>query len=259
MPQYRNRCFYIGAFGLMQYHFGYPNPLPPGEQYKYGPEGTPGTEGVIHLPGGSHSNPPYTPFAGGDPRYPSPVISILQGVGGSDIHLRRTGYDFLSQYCMDQYYAEWLNLPKVISVVRTTMNPTLPNQVFNPTGIPQVSFRVTFSKPVTGVDETDFRAVGHNGVAGASVASVTEAKDGAIYDVVVNTGVGDGMLTLEVVDNGSIKDTDNNDLLGDIDGSFALGESYVIDRAIGVPVAAWPAVLALLALGARAVRKRAAR
>jgi hypothetical protein len=82
----------------------------------------------------------------------------------------------------------------------------------------QQQFRVTFSKPVTGVDPTDFSASGSKS---ASVVSVTGS--GAVYTVTANLGGGTGPVQLQVKDDDSIKDASLTPLggLGADNGGFS--------------------------------------
>ena len=101
----------------------------------------------------------------------------------------------------------------------------------SPTGAPQVHFVVTFSEAVRGVDTTapfnDF-SLTTNGVTGASISSVSGS--GKTYTVTVNTGVGNGAIRLNVVDNDSILDISGKALGGPGvgNGNFGTGENYVI-------------------------------
>jgi hypothetical protein len=91
-----------------------------------------------------------------------------------------------------------------------------------PTNAASVSWTVTFSESVTGVDSSDF-ALANNGLTGPSVTGVTGS--GTTYTVTANTGTGDGTLGLNLVDNDSIADGASNKL----DGSFT-GQVYTIDK-----------------------------
>jgi hypothetical protein len=95
-----------------------------------------------------------------------------------------------------------------------------------------VTFAVTFSEPVTGVNTVhpfeDF--VLETSIADAAIISVSGS--GATYEVAVNTGMGDGTIRLDVLDDDSIQDTASN-LLGDVgtgNGNFTAGETYSILR-----------------------------
>src|SRR5207249_3309172 len=82
--------------------------------------------------------------------------------------------------------------PTVLSINRVGATPS---------NASSVQFAVTFSENVSGVDLTDFGLL-TTGVIGASKSSVTGS--GASYIVTVNTGSGDGMIGLNVVDDDSI-------------------------------------------------------
>ncbi|MBW4513967.1 MAG: DUF4347 domain-containing protein [Timaviella obliquedivisa GSE-PSE-MK23-08B] len=98
-----------------------------------------------------------------------------------------------------------------------------------------VSYTVAFSQNVTGVDTADFTLVS-SGITGASIASVTPI-DSKTYTVAINTGSGDGTLTLNLTDNDSIKNTLGVVLadVGNGNGNFA-GQSYTLIKS--APLAA---------------------
>ena len=116
----------------------------------------------------------------------------------------------------------------------------------NPTNAASVTYTVTFSKSVTGVDVTDFALVPTGTIAGTSIASVTGS--GSVYTVTVNTGTGTGTLGLNLVDDDSIVDAATNPLggTGAANGNFTGTPVYNIDRTAPtvtsiVPAAANPA------------------
>jgi hypothetical protein len=112
-----------------------------------------------------------------------------------------------------------------------------------PTRAASVRFVVAFSKPVTGVDASDF-ALAANGVTGASITGVSGS--GATWTVTVNSGSGSGTLRLEVHDDDTIVDGAGNKLggTGQGNGAYIIGPAYTIDRAppnvIGVGLARPP-------------------
>lgn len=109
--------------------------------------------------------------------------------------------------------------PVVVSIVRSDPDPT---------SAATVSWTVTFSEDVTGVDASDF-ALAISGLAGSSIASVTGGPLG--YTVTANTGYGTGTLGLNLVDDDTILDAGLNPLggAGAGNGSFT-GEAYSVDR-----------------------------
>ena len=112
--------------------------------------------------------------------------------------------------------------PYVISIDRTASAAALTNA-------PSVSYTVKFSEAVTGVDATDF--VLSETVTGAMIDPVVMGS-GDTWTVTVNTGSGDGTITLRLADNDSIIDAAGNMLAalsGSPDGSFT-GQSYTIDK-----------------------------
>jgi predicted outer membrane repeat protein len=111
----------------------------------------------------------------------------------------------------------------------------------NPTNLASVSFTVTFSEPVTGVDMVgptfdDFILTTSSGISDASVLSVSGA--GTTFTVTVSTGSGNGLLRLDVGTDGQIADEYFNPLTA----GFTAGETYdVIKTATftDVPLGYW--------------------
>jgi hypothetical protein len=110
--------------------------------------------------------------------------------------------------------------PIVLSSVRANSNPT---------NMATVDFTVTFSKLVTGVNNSDF-ALTTVGVTGASITNISGS--GTTYTVTVNTGSGNGTIRLDVVDDDSIRDGSNNPLGGNGsgNGSYTSGQMYTISK-----------------------------
>ena len=112
--------------------------------------------------------------------------------------------------------------PSVTSISTANTNPT------NTTG--NVSWNVTFSENVTGVDAADFNLA--NTGLGGSPAITNVSGSGASYTVTASSGTGSGTLGLNLSDNDSIKDAANNPLGGTNPGNGDFtGAVYVIDRA----------------------------
>jgi hypothetical protein len=123
-----------------------------------------------------------------------------------------------------QFYTIDKKAPTVLSITR--VNP-------DPTAAATVTFLVTFSEAVTGVDRTDFSIVNAGTtVVGATIASVGGANGTNTRTVVVNTGTGAGTLRLDLIDNDSIRDLALNRLggTGAGNGSFTTGEFYTFVR-----------------------------
>lgn len=111
--------------------------------------------------------------------------------------------------------------PPVVSSITLT-GPAATNAI-------EVSYLVTFSENVTGVDAGDF-ALSASGVTGAAVESVEGT--GSTRTVVVSTGTGDGTLRLDLIDDDTITDIAGNLLggAGTADGSFTSALAYTIDK-----------------------------
>jgi hypothetical protein len=106
--------------------------------------------------------------------------------------------------------------PVVQSVVRTDTNPTY---------APSVSFAMSFSEEVTGIDASDFGPSTTGSISSVQVTSVTGS--GADYIITVSTGTGDGTLRLDVLSGTAIADLAGNPLSG---LPYAIGEAYTIDK-----------------------------
>ena len=110
--------------------------------------------------------------------------------------------------------------PDVSSIVRADADPT---------NAGAVDFTVTFDESVSGVDTTDF-SLDVSGIAGASIGVISGS--GTTYTVPVNTGGGDGTLSIDLVDDDSIEDGSANKLggTGAGNGNYTAGETYTIDK-----------------------------
>jgi hypothetical protein len=113
--------------------------------------------------------------------------------------------------------------PSVTSSLRADPNPTLADLV---------SFTVTFSEAVSGVDPDDFTVTTMGNLTGAFVANASGS--GNTYTVIAATGNGDGSLRLDVVDNDSIQNAFGIPLggIGAGNGNFTSGESYDVDKSV---------------------------
>lgn len=122
-------------------------------------------------------------------------------------------------YIVGETYSLDKSAPSVISITRHSPNPTLAEMV---------EFLVTFSEPVTGLDQTDIFVNSNNG---ASINAII--GPGNIYIVSVNTGSGVDALRVDLLDDDSITDQAGNKLGGDGsgNGSYLTGEAYDVDRA----------------------------
>ncbi len=100
----------------------------------------------------------------------------------------------------------------------------------SPTNAGSVQFDVVFSLGVNPVAVADFALHVTGGITGQSITGV--AGSGYTRTVTVNTGSGDGTLRLDVVDRGTIFDT-NGDQLGGPgagNGNYSSGQVYTIDK-----------------------------
>src|SRR5215217_3087997 len=118
--------------------------------------------------------------------------------------------------------------PSVTSIVKADTDPTNANSV---------SWTVTFSKSVTGVNigtNSDFALVSSSGISGASITNLSGS--GTTYTVTANTGSGNGTLGLNLVDDDTIVDAASNKLggTGAGNGNFT-GQTYTINKDTTAP------------------------
>ncbi len=98
----------------------------------------------------------------------------------------------------------------------------------SPTNAGSVNYQVTFSEAVTSVDSADFTL--STNINGAMVETVNGT--GNVYNVSVNTGVGDGTMRLDLTDNDSVTNSMGNPLggLGLGNGNFTSAQAYTVDK-----------------------------
>jgi len=107
--------------------------------------------------------------------------------------------------------------PTVQSITATTPSNA------SPTNATSVTYTVTFSEPVTGVDGSDFTVVGTNTVAGV-VSNVSGS--GSVYTVTVGSVSGDGTLRLDLNTSGDAI----TDAAGNAVSVGFTGDTYTIDH-----------------------------
>ncbi|MCC7083726.1 MAG: hypothetical protein IT427_01820 [Pirellulales bacterium] len=108
----------------------------------------------------------------------------------------------------------------------------------DPTAASTVKYAVHFNKPVRGVDINDFLLF-VNGLTGAAITKVSGSGDS--YTVSVNTGAGNGALSLNLGDNDTIVDRRGIPLGGGglANGAF-IGSSYTIAKTPTLSVTSLP-------------------
>ena len=141
---------------------------------------------------------------------------------GGEFYNITDGLTFLSQADYIAAYGVDNISPTVVSMIRKDPSPTT---------AASVQYTVTFSEHITGIDSADFTLT-TSGVSSAVVSGVSGS--GSVYTVTVNTGVGNGTIRLNVVDNNSIVDTASNSLGGAAvgDGDFTSGEAYTVTKSV---------------------------
>ncbi len=110
----------------------------------------------------------------------------------------------------------------------------------NPTRSAMITFTVTFSAPVTGVDITDFTLTTTGVITSAEILSVTGSGD--TYTVTVSTGdpIAQGSIRLDLIDNDTILGLSSRPLggIGLNNGDYTTGEVYKVYKA--APPERWP-------------------
>jgi hypothetical protein len=200
-----DRVVYVHNFGLMQATFGIDGlGIPPL---------------TIPLP---DPPPNYSNFPGGNADLYSPREAMAGSSELDPIHLSPQGYIHLMESAVAQAYLAWLSdsaAPQVVSI-------GLPAGAVNPTDAASVAFVVTFTENVTGVDVSDFVAVGDGGITSAEITGVSGG--GSVYTVTVGNITGSGSLSVDLIDNDSIYDRNWYPLANLADGTFTSGAAYTI-------------------------------
>ncbi len=162
-------------------------------------------------------------FAGSGASYSFNLTPVAQGPVTADIPAAvAVDSDGHSNLAAPQFARTYDSVaPTMASIVRTGANPT------NAAG---VSFTVTLSEAVLGVDSADFLLTTTGSISGAVVSGVSGS--GSVYSVTVQTGAGSGTLRLDVTDDDSVRDPAGNQLggAGLGNGSFTTGQAFTIDR-----------------------------
>ncbi|NEQ52415.1 MAG: hypothetical protein F6K11_20110, partial [Leptolyngbya sp. SIO3F4] len=104
----------------------------------------------------------------------------------------------------------------------------------SPTNSDSLTFAVTFSENVTGVDTGDF-SLATTGTASGNIAGISGSDNS--YTVTVNSVSGDGTLGLSLVDDDTILNSNSVQLggvgtTGDGSGSFTTGQTYTLDNTV---------------------------
>jgi hypothetical protein len=150
------------------------------------------------------------------------VASQNLPMGSYHIYLKAT--DAAGNDAFQIFVINVTNTPSVSSIVRSGGAA-----VAVPAATTTVSYAVTFSQSVTGVDASDFSLVA-NGTAAATIASITGS--GANYTVTVNGLGGDGSVRLDLKSSGTgIQNAGSVAIAGGYDG----GETYVLDHTALAP------------------------
>ena len=122
------------------------------------------------------------------------------------------------------------NISTVSNSFDVIINKTAPNVVSiktlsqSPTNSDTLTYCVTFDKPVTGIDVSDFELT-KVGTAFGKIKSVS-SDNGKTVNVTVDSVAGDGQLRLDLKNGTDIEDVAGNG----ISGGFNTGEPYIIDH-----------------------------
>ncbi len=145
------------------------------------------------------------------------VLNPLGGVGAANGNFPNSSTRFL--YLIDK------NFPAVTSIVRADANPT---------AAAEVRFTVSFSELVYPVMPSDFILTTTGSISGAAITAIDSGGVAAVYIVTVNTGIGDGTLRLDLIDDDGIMDNSVGiHPLGGVgigNGNFIAGEAYTINK-----------------------------
>ena len=158
------------------------------------------------------------------------TVTVLTGSGAGELILKVLDNDTIKNTAGYKLYGDGYNdavngetysidrvRPEVGSIRRKDASPT---------DAPSVDFTVTFTKPVTGVDVSDFKLI--SGVkVGAAITGITGSDDTYVVTVSTGTKTAANTLRLDLNNNLSIKDIYQNTLAA----HFTSGETYAVDKA----------------------------
>ena len=114
-------------------------------------------------------------------------------------------------------------LPVVQSITRQSDSPSKDSQL---------TYVVTFSEAVTGVSTDDFMLTTTGSVTDTSIVSTISVSSNTVFNVVFNTGSGDGAIGLQLVDDDTIQNGSSIPLggTGAGNGNVTATEIYTIDK-----------------------------
>lgn len=161
----------------------------------------------------------------------SVAVSGLSGTGTLGLNLKSGGTGIadragnaLAGGAIGQLYTLDASLPSVLSITRNSQEVTAADSV---------SFTVSFSEAVSGVDASDFILNKDAGVT-ASSGDISVSGSGTTYTVTVANVAGDGRLGVDLKASGTgIVDAASHA----VSGGFTGGETYLIDNILPVIVA----------------------
>lgn len=115
-------------------------------------------------------------------------------------------------------------------------DPDVQSIVLSPAKGWLVTYIVTFTEPVSGVDASDFVITTTGTVIGSSILGISGG--GAVYTVSIDSGGGDGTLRLDLADDDSVLDSAGNPLGGPGvgNGDFASGDVYFTGTGKALPL-----------------------
>ncbi|HET7144664.1 MAG TPA: hypothetical protein VFI68_11645, partial [Anaerolineales bacterium] len=164
------------------------------------------------------------------------IVTVNTGIGSGTIHLDLSDDDSIADsagnkpggqgggngdFVNGEACAIEKSFPIVTSIIRSSPNPS---------NSARVDFIVTFSESVTGVDISDFNLSATN-IMNSSITNLINVDP--FYLVSVNTGMGTGLLRLDLTDDDSIANNSGGTLGGSGagNGNFVNGEFFSISKA----------------------------
>lgn len=117
---------------------------------------------------------------------------------------------------------------RLLAIIRNNTAPSISSD--------EVKWTAFFNGPVSNVVLADFSLTQLNGITGSSLVSVTKLSDFE-YEILANTGTGNGTLTLNFIDRHTVTYKDTNTKISYNSGELSFtGETYTVNKKAPIPI-----------------------